>query len=33
MPEGALQQNLLGMAYLSKLKRFEYSSGSLVLEQ
>lgn len=33
MPEGALQQNLLGMAYLSKLKRFEYSSGNLVLEQ
>lgn len=33
MPDGALQQNLLGMAYLSKLKRFEYSSGNLVLEQ
>lgn len=33
MPDGALQQNLLGMTYLSKLKRFEYSRGSLVLEQ
>lgn len=33
MPEGALKQNLLGMTYLSKLKRFEYSRGQLVLEQ
>ncbi len=33
MPDKALGQNLLGMAFLSKLKRFEYSGGRLVLEQ
>ncbi len=33
MPDKALSQNLLGMAFLSKLKRFEYSGGRLVLEQ
>ncbi len=33
MPDKVLSQNLLGMAFLSKLKRFEYSGGRLVLEQ
>ena len=33
MPDKALGQNLLGMAFLSRLKRFEYSGGRLVLEQ
>jgi aspartyl protease family protein len=33
MPDGMLDQNLLGMAFLSRLKRFEYAGGRLVLEQ
>jgi len=33
MPDGMLDQNLLGMAFLSKLKRFEYTNGKLVMEQ
>lgn len=33
MPNGALAQNLLGMSYLSRLKRFEFRTGQLVLEQ
>jgi aspartyl protease family protein len=33
MPEGALGQNLLGMTFLSRLHRYEYSNGRLVLEQ
>jgi aspartyl protease family protein len=33
MPEGALNQNLLGMTFLSRLKRFEFRTGQLVLEQ
>ncbi|RTL53662.1 MAG: TIGR02281 family clan AA aspartic protease [Bradyrhizobiaceae bacterium] len=33
MPDHALSQNLLGMAFLSRLKRFEYSGGRLLLEQ
>ena len=33
MPEGALSENLLGLSFLSKLKRYEYVSGKLVLEQ
>ena len=33
LPDGALDQNLLGMAFLSRLKRFEYANGKLVLEQ
>lgn len=33
MPDSALSENLLGMAYLSRLKRFEYNNGRLVLEQ
>ena len=33
MPNNALSQNLLGMAFLSRLKRFEYANGKLLLEQ
>jgi aspartyl protease family protein len=33
MPDGMLDQNLLGMAFLSRLKRFEYANGKLLLEQ
>jgi len=33
MPDGMLDQNLLGMAFLSRLKRFEYSGGKLMMEQ
>jgi len=33
MPDGMLDQNLLGMAFLSRLKRFEYTDGKLVMEQ
>ena len=33
MPDGALADNLLGLTFLSKLHRFEYSDGKLVLEQ
>lgn len=33
MPDKVLSQNLLGMAFLSKLKRFEYSGGRLLMEQ
>jgi aspartyl protease family protein len=33
MPEGALSENLLGLSFLSKLRRFEYANGKLVLEQ
>ncbi|OQW56530.1 MAG: peptidase [Proteobacteria bacterium SG_bin9] len=33
LPDSALSENLLGMAYLSRLKRFEYANGRLVLEQ
>ena len=33
MPEGALSDNLLGMTFLSRLHRFEYADGKLVLEQ
>jgi len=33
MPDSELGQNLLGMTFLSRLKRFEYSGGRLVLEQ
>jgi aspartyl protease family protein len=32
-PEKALSENLLGLSYLTKLKRFEYAKGKLVLEQ
>ncbi len=33
LPDEALSQNLLGLSYLSKLKRFEYANGQMVLEQ
>jgi aspartyl protease family protein len=33
MPDGMLAENLLGMTFLSRLKRFEYADGRLVLEQ
>jgi len=32
MPDNALSENLLGLAFLTKLKRFEYAGGKLVLE-
>lgn len=32
-PDNALSENLLGLSYLTKLKRFEYANGKLVLEQ
>jgi len=33
LPEGALSDNLLGMSFLSRLHRWEFSGGKLVLEQ
>jgi aspartyl protease family protein len=33
LPDDALSENLLGLSFLSKLKRFEYANGKLVLEQ
>jgi aspartyl protease family protein len=33
MPDDVLWQNLLGMTFLSKLKRYEYANGRMVLEQ
>jgi aspartyl protease family protein len=33
MPDEALSDNLLGLSFLSRLRRFEYSDGKLVLEQ
>jgi aspartyl protease family protein len=33
LPDGALSDNLLGLSFLSRLRRFEYSEGKLVLEQ
>jgi aspartyl protease family protein len=33
LPDEALSENLLGLSFLSKLKRFEYTNGQLVLEQ
>jgi aspartyl protease family protein len=33
LPEGALSDNLLGLSFLQRLHRFEYSDGKLVLEQ
>ena len=32
-PPGALNENLLGLSFLSRLQRFEYANGKLVLEQ
>lgn len=31
-PDNALSENLLGLSYLTRLKRFEYAGGKLVLE-
>jgi aspartyl protease family protein len=33
LPDRALSDNLLGLSFLSRLRRFEYSDGRLVLEQ
>jgi aspartyl protease family protein len=33
LPEHALSDNLLGLSFLSRLHRFEFSGGKLVLEQ
>jgi aspartyl protease family protein len=33
LPDEALSENLLGRSFLSKLKRFEYANGKMVLEQ
>ena len=33
VPDEALSENLLGLSFLSKLRRFEYTNGKLVLEQ
>jgi aspartyl protease family protein len=33
LPDEALSENLLGLSFLSKLKRFEYANGTMVLEQ
>jgi aspartyl protease family protein len=32
LPDGVLSENLLGLSYLSKLKRFELANGRMVLE-
>lgn len=33
LPDEALGENLLGVAFLSRLKRYEYANGRMVLEQ
>lgn len=33
LPEAALSENLLGLSFLSRLRRFEFREGRLVLEQ
>jgi len=33
LPDDVLSENLLGLSYLSRLRRFEYAGGKLVLEQ
>jgi aspartyl protease family protein len=33
LPDEALSENLLGLSFLSKLKRFEYANGQMMLEQ
>ena len=33
LPDEALGQNLLGVSFLSRLKRYEFANGRLVLEQ
>ncbi len=32
MPDGVLAENLLGLSFLSRLRRYEFSDGRLVLE-
>ena len=33
MPDESLSENLLGMSFLSRLRRFEFADGRLMLEQ
>ena len=33
LPDEALSQNLLGVSFLSRLRRYEYANGRMVLEQ
>ncbi|MBN9580459.1 MAG: TIGR02281 family clan AA aspartic protease [Afipia sp.] len=33
LPDTALSENLLGLSFLSKLKRYEFAGGKLVMEQ
>ena len=33
LPDESLSENLLGLSFLSKLRRFEYANGKMVLEQ
>src|SRR3954464_1683955 len=33
LPDEALSENLLGLSFLSKLRRFEYANGGMLLEQ
>jgi aspartyl protease family protein len=33
LPDEALSENLLGVSFLSRLRRYEYANGRLVLEQ
>jgi aspartyl protease family protein len=33
LPAGVAPENLLGLSFLRRLRRFEYSDGKLVLEQ
>jgi aspartyl protease family protein len=33
LPDEALSENLLGLSYLSRLRRFEYAGGKMLLEQ
>ena len=33
LPDAALSENLLGLSFLSKLKRYEYANGKMMLEQ
>ncbi len=33
LPDDVLSQNLLGVSFLARLRRYEYAGGRLVLEQ
>jgi aspartyl protease family protein len=33
LPDETLSENLLGLSFLSRLRRFEYARGKLVVEQ